>query len=65
MKVIHYVGHLGWYSRRVLDLGLNPVLKLRILSRLSFVLKPYSQRVTCEYQIKNHYQITTVVFCVM
>ena len=27
-------------------LGLNPVLKLRLLSHLSFVLKPYSQRVT-------------------
>ena len=27
-------------------LGLNPVLKLRLLSQLSFVLKPYSQRVT-------------------
>ena len=27
-------------------LGLNVVLKLRLLSRLSFVLKPYSQRVT-------------------
>ena len=26
--------------------GLNPVLKLRLLSQLSFVLKPYSQRVT-------------------
>ena len=27
-------------------LGLNPVLKLRLLSQLSFVLKLYSQRVT-------------------
>ena len=27
-------------------LGLNPVLKLRLLSQLSFVLKPYSQKVT-------------------
>ena len=27
-------------------LGLNPVLKSRLLSQLSFVLKPYSQRVT-------------------
>ena len=27
-------------------LGLNPVLKLRLLSQLSFVLKPYSQSVT-------------------
>ena len=27
-------------------LGLNLVLKLRLLSQLSFVLKPYSQRVT-------------------
>ena len=27
-------------------LGLNPVLKLRLLSQLSFVLKRYSQRVT-------------------
>ena len=27
-------------------LGLNPVLKLRLLSQLSFVLKPYSQRMT-------------------
>ena len=27
-------------------LGLNVVLKLRLLSQLSFVLKPYSQRVT-------------------
>ena len=27
-------------------LGLNSVLKLRLLSQLSFVLKPYSQRVT-------------------
>ena len=27
-------------------LGLNPVLKLRLLSQLSFVLKPYSQTVT-------------------
>ena len=27
-------------------LCLNPVLKLRLLSQLSFVLKPYSQRVT-------------------
>ena len=27
-------------------LGLNPALKLRLLSQLSFVLKPYSQRVT-------------------
>ena len=27
-------------------LGLNPVLKLRLLSQLSFVLKPCSQRVT-------------------
>ena len=27
-------------------LGLNPVLKLRLLSQLSFILKPYSQRVT-------------------
>ena len=27
-------------------LGLNPVLKLRLLSQLSFVLIPYSQRVT-------------------
>ena len=27
-------------------LGLNPVLKLRLLSQLSYVLKPYSQRVT-------------------
>ena len=27
-------------------LGLNPVLKLRLLSQLSFVLKSYSQRVT-------------------
>ena len=26
--------------------GLNPVLNLRLLSQLSFVLKPYSQRVT-------------------
>ena len=32
------LGLLGWYSRRVLDLakvlGLNPVLKLRLLSQL-------------------------------
>ena len=34
----------GLHSRKVL--GLNPVLKLRLLSQLSFVLKPYSQRVT-------------------
>ena len=27
-------------------LGLNVVLKLRLLSQLSFVLKPYPQRVT-------------------
>ena len=27
-------------------LGLNVVLNLRLLSQLSFVLKPYSQRVT-------------------
>ena len=27
-------------------LGLNLVLKLRLLSQLSFVLKPYSQRLT-------------------
>ena len=27
-------------------IGLNVVLKLRLLSQLSFVLKPYSQRVT-------------------
>ena len=27
-------------------LGLNVVLKLRLLSQLSFVLKPYSERVT-------------------
>ena len=27
-------------------LGLNPVLKLRLLSQLSFVSKPYSQKVT-------------------
>ena len=27
-------------------LGLNVVLRLRILSQLSFVLKPYSERVT-------------------
>ena len=27
-------------------LGLNPVLKSRLLSQLSFVLQPYSQRVT-------------------
>ena len=27
-------------------IGLNPVLKLRLLSQLSFVLKLYSQRVT-------------------
>ena len=26
-------------------LGFNPILKLRLLSQLSFVLKPYSQRV--------------------
>ena len=32
--------------RLSLVLGLNPVLKLRLLSQLSFVLKPYSQRVT-------------------
>ena len=27
-------------------LGLNPVLKLRLLSQISVVLKPYSQKVT-------------------
>ena len=27
-------------------LGLNVVLKLRLLSQISFALKPYSQRVT-------------------
>ena len=32
-------------------LGLNPVLKLRLLSQLSFVLKPYSQRVTAKSKI--------------
>ena len=32
--------------RRSQVLCLNPVLKLRLLSQLSFVVKPYSQRVT-------------------
>ena len=36
-------------------LGLNPVLKLRLLSQLSFVLKPYSQ-----LSYVQDYQITTV-----
>ena len=32
--------------RLIQVLGLNPVLKLRLLSQLSFVIKSYSQRVT-------------------
>ena len=40
-------------------LGLNPVLKLRLLSQLRFVLKLYSQRVT--YLSPR----LSVVFCVM
>ena len=35
-------------------LGLNPVLKLRLLAQLSFVLKPYSQRVTGPWDDKYH-----------